>query len=77
MYTPFHLGYQKALDNYQFKDGIDYDFLHRTDEYLATSRLSYLDLENSHIQSKFKRVLKEGEHYSKYEREYYAEVTEF
>ena len=77
MYRPFNLGYQYTLDNYQFKDGIDYDVLHRRDEYLATSRLSYLDLRNSYIQNKFKNVLKEDEHFSKYEREYYAEVTEF
>jgi len=65
--------FQQPLDSYKFDGNVDYQVLDRNDEVKALSRMSYVELNNGFIRKKFKHVLKEDEHFSKYENEYYAE----
>lgn len=71
---PSNFSYQTSLDNYKFKDGRDYQVLQRTDELEGLSRLNYLEMQNTHFLNKMKHVLEEGDHFSKFESNYQAEV---
>jgi hypothetical protein len=44
--------------------------LDRADEYMGLSRLTYLELDNQYVTNKFKYLLDEDEHFSKFEDPY-------
>jgi len=69
-----NFSFQSNLDQYKFSDGFDYDVADVLDEAKAISRLSYVDIDNSYIQKKFKYFANDQEHFSKFEHSYIAQV---
>jgi len=68
-----NFSFQSNLDQYKFADGFDYDVADVLDDAKAISRLSYVDIDNSYIQKKFKYLANDQEHFSKFEHSYIAQ----